>query len=146
MFLAEVLRRRTLVAVVKAGECLIALGNLRAAAHAWVLPEGFDTDADVLCACAVLASELAGGDSIALLGERSLDAEVAIERLVDAVSGALSVFRGRPFDERAMGLVGSLENSVAIARAVLRVSRGLLPQSGVHRTTRPPRPLGQTGT
>jgi hypothetical protein len=132
--------------VLKATECLIAVGNLRAAVHACIGVLPSHADADVRRAADLLASALTATGPIALLHENPTLAEVALEELTETVRTALGLWRARAFDERTTRMLCSLETSLAVACTVLRLPDRGRHSSGVYRASHPRKPLGQTGT
>jgi hypothetical protein len=117
----------------QASDCLIALANLRAAAHACL---GDATllamdEASGAARRSRLAAELSTSESIRALDASPDDAARALASLCDVAEPLVLACEGLRFDGPTTRVVQALATGLVIARAVIRATA----DSGVHPAT-----------
>ena len=115
-------------------DCLIALGNLRTAAHAWVELQRQNTDEELAPLRDRLSAELSSSGPVRVLASSVDDTERQLARLCEIAAELTSECRKRRFDdENAARVLRSFEAALRIAEVVLRGDRAPISPSGVHR-------------
>ena len=129
-------------------DCLIALGNLRASAHACVGVLAADQDEELGRLRDRLSAELTASGPIRILGASAAQAERELASLCEVAADAARACRQRPCDdEGAMRVIRCFEAAVCIAQGVLRAESASMPTSGVHRaSSTPPDPTRRTAS
>jgi hypothetical protein len=129
-------------------ELLVALGGLRASAHACVVVLADTVDPSIYGALDGLWTALSGSGSVRIRGADHAEAERELELLCKAASEVVhALSEHRCADPETMLILRRFEASVRIAQTVLAVAGGAEPASGVHKaSTRPPASPSKTGT